>query len=542
MTLLMSFALALFLATVLMPLVVRLAPHMGLLDQPTEARKMHAQAIPRVGGIAIFLGCAFALLIDYPAAEQYFVFFATATAVVLLGLLDDIFDLHFSLKFAGQFIAAISFVYGVGGFIQLPFLGLDPAPAWIAAVLSVVFIVAITNAVNLSDGLDGLAAGNSLLSLVLLSLLALQALDANTAILGITLAGGLVGFLRSNTHPARAFMGDSGSQFIGYSVACITIIILRNESSAFSPVLPLLILGLPILDTVSVMGVRFVRKRPIFRADKSHIHHQLLQMGFKHYEVVFILYGLQLTLVALAYYLRFAEDLVLVVSYLVFCTIVLGAVLQGRINNWTVRKHDGLETNGNKRNLWIRKIGWLYPHSDTLVASCLAVFFVGGALVLNKNWFDVNQFGLATTTGLLTFWILFRDKYEWATRIIVVVGCVFVLAGFLMNENLEPQISQMLNVYLLVLALLLVLAIRITRKEHFRLDNQDFLVLGLMLVVPRLPVGGIDTDLLSRGVLSFAVLLYAVEFLLGRATKPRRWLNYASLFSILLVGSSLEFL
>ena len=199
-------------------------------------------------------------------------------------------------------------------------------------------------------------------------------------------------------------------------------------------------------------------------------------------------------------------------------------------------------TNGNKRNLWIRKIDWLYPHSDTLIAFVLAVFFVGGALLLSKNLGDINLFGLASTTGLLTLWILIRDKYDWVTRIIVVVGCVFVLAGFLMNENLEPYISRILNVYLLVLALLLIVAIRITRREHFRLDNQDFLVLGLMLVVPQLPVGSIDTALLSRAVLSFAVLVYAVEFVLGRATKPRRWLNFAGLFSILLVGSSLEFL
>ena len=329
MTLLMSFALALFLATVLMPLVVRFGPRLGLLDQPTESRKMHSQPVPRVGGIAIFLGCAFALVVDFPAAGQYFVFFATATLVAVLGLVDDIFDLHFSYKFAGQITAAILFVYGVGGFTQFPFFGLDPAPVWIAAVLSVVFIVGITNAVNLSDGLDGLAAGNSLLSLVLLSLLALQALDANTALLAITLAGGLVGFLRSNTHPARAFMGDSGSQFIGFSIACITIFVMRSESSAFSPVLPVLILGLPILDTVSVMGVRFFRKRPIFSADKSHIHHQLLQMGFKHYEVVFVLYVLQLVLVALAYYLRFAEDLVLIATYLGFLRNCTGLYIAG---------------------------------------------------------------------------------------------------------------------------------------------------------------------------------------------------------------------
>ena len=542
MTLLISFALALFLVTVLMPLAVRVGPRLGLLDLPSEPRKMHSQAIPRVGGIAIFLGCAITLLIDFPAAEQYFYFFATATVVAVLGLLDDLFDLHFSYKFAGQITAAILFVYGVGGFVQLPFFGLDPAPGWIATALSVLFIVGITNAVNLSDGLDGLAAGNSLLSLVLLSLLALQAMDGNTSILAVTLAGGLVGFLRSNAHPARAFMGDSGSQLLGYSIACITIFIMRNESSAFSPVMPLLILGLPILDTISVMGVRFFRKRPIFRADKSHIHHQLLQMGFKHYEVVFVLYGLQLILVILAYYLRFAEDLVLVVTYLAYCALVLGFVLLGRLTGWTVHKQDALVSNGNKRNLWIRKIDWLYPYSDTLIASFLAVFFVGGALLLSKSPVGINQFGLATTTGLLTLWILIRDKYDWATRIIVVVGSVFVLAGFFMNESLEPQISQMLNVYLLLLALLLMVAIRITRKEHFRLDNQDFLVLGLMLIAPRLPVGSIDTVLVSRAVLSFAVLLYAVEFVIGRATKPRRWLNFASLFSILLVGSSLEFL
>ncbi|MBV1906459.1 MAG: undecaprenyl/decaprenyl-phosphate alpha-N-acetylglucosaminyl 1-phosphate transferase [Pseudomonadales bacterium] len=540
MTLLLSFAMALFLTMVLMPLVMRYGSRLGLIDVPTGGRKMHTIAVPRVGGVAIFVGVALALLFSFSTPGNFLVFFAAATLVAAFGLADDVFDLHFSYKFLGQFIAAGWFVYAFGGFVLLPFFGLEPAPVWLASLFSVVFIVGITNAVNLSDGLDGLAAGNSLLSLVLLAYLALQAQDAATALIAITIAGGLLGFLRTNTHPAEVFMGDSGSQFLGFSIACITLLILHNDTSAYSPALPLMILGLPILDTFSVMAVRYFFKRPMFKADKSHIHHQLLRMGFKHYEVVSVLYALQLVFVLMAYRLRYAEDDMLILVYLGFCTLVLACILAGRLSGWMLHSNKAAEATENHRNIWLRKLSWIYPHTDSIIAALLAMFLVSGALIVSWDQMKIDLFSVATVASMLTLWILIKDKYDWVSRIIVVIGCVFVLAGFLMDEGLTRNVSTLLNMYLLALAFSLVVAIRLTRKEHFRLDNQDFLVLGLILVLPQLPLEGVNASLMARGTLSLAILLYAVEFILGRASKPRSWLNMASLVSILLVGSSLQ--
>ena len=154
-------------------------------------------------------------------------------------------------------------------------------------------LVGITNAINLSDGLDGLAGGVTFLSLAAIAVLTYIAVDAGFMLLAtMSIMGSILGFLRFNTFPARIFMGDGGSQFLGFSAGVLAILLTQSSNTALSPALPLLILGLPILDTLMVMGERIYEGRSPFVADRKHIHHRLLALGFHHYEAVVTIYAL----------------------------------------------------------------------------------------------------------------------------------------------------------------------------------------------------------------------------------------------------------
>jgi UDP-GlcNAc:undecaprenyl-phosphate GlcNAc-1-phosphate transferase len=179
----------------------------------------------------------------------------------------------------------------------VPFTGLDPLPAHIAVPLTTFVLVGITNAINLADGLDGLASGTSLLSLGIIAMLAYMTDHLTVIFIAVSVVGGILGFLRFNTYPPRIFMGDSGSQFLGFSAGVLVVMLTQQNDSALSVVLPVMILGLPIVDTLLVMGQRLYEARSLFLPDKNHIHHRLLVLGFDHYEAVFVIYLLQSILV-----------------------------------------------------------------------------------------------------------------------------------------------------------------------------------------------------------------------------------------------------
>ena len=199
-------------------------------------------------------------------------------------------------------------VYGGVVIRFVPLWGLEPLPDYVAIPFTAFALIGITNAVNLADGLDGLAGGITLLSLGIIGILAYPTGDANVPLAAIAVIGSIVGFLRFNTYPARIFMGDGGSQFLGFSAGVLVVMLTQTSNSALSPALPLLILGLPIVDTGIVMAQRIREGRSPFSPDKNHIHHRLLALGLHHYEAVFVIYALQTLLVATAYFVRYESD------------------------------------------------------------------------------------------------------------------------------------------------------------------------------------------------------------------------------------------
>ncbi|OEH92181.1 glycosyltransferase family 4 protein [Bacillus solimangrovi] len=285
------------LTLVLTPLVKRLAIKIGAVDKPNQ-RKVHQRIMPRLGGLAIYLSTMAGLLIAMPMLNDVqnsvsiWPILIGATIIIITGVLDDMYELSPKVKLTGQIMAAVIVI--LGGvkveFINLPFGG-ELNLGLMAVPLTFFWIIGITNAINLIDGLDGLAAGVS--SIVLLTISTMAVLMGNTfvIIIGLILLASTVGFLFYNFHPAKIFMGDTGALFLGFMISVISILGFKNIT-VFSLLLPAIILGVPISDTLFAIIRRIVQKKPLSAPDKSHLHHCLLRLGFSHRKTVLIIYGM----------------------------------------------------------------------------------------------------------------------------------------------------------------------------------------------------------------------------------------------------------
>jgi UDP-GlcNAc:undecaprenyl-phosphate GlcNAc-1-phosphate transferase len=274
-------AIAFVIVVLLTPAVGGMARMLGAVDQP-DARRVHRRPIPRLGGIAIFLGIIIPSLAFLDLSGPSRGILLGAAVATALGAIDDFRGLSPPVKLAGQFVvAAIPCAFGVWiDHFTFPFLGVVDLPAWLGVPLSMLFIVAVMNMVNFLDGLDGLAAGVCGIAGLTYAILALSLGRPNPAILSAVVAGACLGFLRHNFFPARIFMGDSGALCLGFILAAVSIQGLFKTASTVVLLLPLLVLAVPIIDTSFVVARRLKHNQPIYAADRSHLHHRFLNIGF----------------------------------------------------------------------------------------------------------------------------------------------------------------------------------------------------------------------------------------------------------------------
>jgi UDP-GlcNAc:undecaprenyl-phosphate GlcNAc-1-phosphate transferase len=289
------FVTALFSSLVMVPFLRRWALERGEVDHP-DGRKVHSQAIPRLGGIAIFLAALFAILIHVDPEPEVRGILAGGLVIFLTGLVDDLNRLSPRYKILGQAGGClIAMVVGKLYITNLgDLLGLGPVtlPFWLAVPFTVFAVVGVINAINLIDGLDGLSGGISVIALASFLILALQEGNQNVMFFCAAGLGAIFGFLKYNFFPARIFMGDTGSLSVGFLLAFLAIALTQRSGNHVQPLIPVLVLGLPILDTVWVMTTRILRKTSPFNADRTHLHHKFLNLGFQHRFTVIIIYGL----------------------------------------------------------------------------------------------------------------------------------------------------------------------------------------------------------------------------------------------------------
>lgn len=277
------------------PVVKNLAIKVRAVDVPKDNRRMHDHPIPRMGGLAIFLGFLLSVLVFMPLNDQLRGMLLGAVIIVVLGIFDDIYSLKAMFKFVIQIVAALMAVLS-GNVIQtisnpnVFSADLYWDLGWLAIPATVIWIVAITNAVNLIDGLDGLACGVSTISSMTLLVISLVISDGPVAILMAALAGACIGFLPYNMNPAKIFMGDTGSTFLGFILAVVSIQGLFKLYTIISFAVPFLMLGLPIFDTCFAFIRRIAHGQSPMHADRSHVHHRLIDMGLSQKQAVAVLY------------------------------------------------------------------------------------------------------------------------------------------------------------------------------------------------------------------------------------------------------------
>ena len=294
-TLWMTFLLAFVLSLAMTPVAIKLAPKIGAMDIPKDSRRMHTKAMPRFGGLAIFVGttvstAVFLLQLD----NRIMGILIGGILIYILGIVDDLKNLPAKVKFIGQtIIAVIMYMYG----LRIEFIsnffgsGKSELGTILCFIVTIIWIVGITNTVNLIDGLDGLAAGTSAIASLCIAYVAyIHGMYLASGAM-LALAGGALGFLPYNFYPAKIFMGDGGSLYLGFMLSTMSIIGPVKSATVVAVIIPVLVLGVPIFDTAFAIFRRVVNKRPIMEADKGHLHHRLMRLGYGQRRATLMLYG-----------------------------------------------------------------------------------------------------------------------------------------------------------------------------------------------------------------------------------------------------------
>jgi UDP-GlcNAc:undecaprenyl-phosphate/decaprenyl-phosphate GlcNAc-1-phosphate transferase len=317
-----TFMTSLFAALIMVPFLRRWALEQGNVDTPDE-RKVHTAPMPRLGGVAIFLSFLFSAIVYVPMDDSVRGILAGTMIIFTTGLIDDLNGLTARRKFAGEVGACLVTI--LVGHLYLENLGdlfgfgAIILPPWLGIPFTIFAMVGVINAINLIDGLDGLAGGVSVISLCAFMTLGGLSHDPISTLLSAALLGGVLGFLKYNFYPARIFMGDAGSLTVGFLLGFIAIRLTQHPGSAISPMAPVIILGMPIIDTLRVMSLRVFHRENPFAPDRTHVHHTFLNLGFGHRYTVVILYGISMVWSTFAVMGRYLPGYLLLSSFLLIC-------------------------------------------------------------------------------------------------------------------------------------------------------------------------------------------------------------------------------
>lgn len=532
---------SLILTVILIPIFSKLSLRLNTgVDIPDE-RKVHALPIPRVGGVAIALGMVFPVVLWVPLEPVVRGFLAGSAAIVAVGLCDDIRGCSYRIKFLGQ-AAAAALAIIVGGIKIHTLGGLLPGeaelPQWASYFLTLVAIVGVTNAINLADGLDGLAGGISLLSFACIGYLAFMEQDYTICILAVAMGGAIFGFLRYNTFPASLFMGDTGSQLLGFG-AIYLCLALTQGPTALSPLLPLIILGFPVLDTLTVMIERIAKGRSPFSPDKNHFHHRLMRLGLYHTEAVFVIYMIQAALIVGSYFLRFHSEWLLLTGYTAFSgAIIFGfhyadatgfkferydlvdRVIKGRLKDW------------RDRGVFIR----IFFHGVELGVPLL---LLATCFQIKTIPLQIGALAVVLLVLIIAAMIMARPKLEQAIMV-----SLYAMVPFLVYlgeterfEWLKGNILLAFNAGFLALAVLVVFTMKFTkRRKGFRTSPMDFLILFILLAVPfvlGLKLEGVNVGIISAKIIVF---FFSLEVLTGELRGHVRRMVYWTWVLLLAVG------
>jgi UDP-GlcNAc:undecaprenyl-phosphate/decaprenyl-phosphate GlcNAc-1-phosphate transferase len=523
----------------LIPILERRALALRVLDEPGP-RKVHERPMPRVGGIAMAVGAAIPVLLWVPMDRSLAAVLLAALTILVFGVWDDRRNLPARTKFLGQCIAVAIVMFAGGVSIHSVTLAERfEIPSVISIPLTFFFLIGTTNAINLADGLDGLAGGTTFLCMAAIAVLSG---GGAPVIMALTLAmmGSLLGFLRYNSYPARVFMGDGGSQLLGFMAGVLAVQLTQEPDLPYSAALPLLLLGLPIIDTLTVMILRVYEGRSPFAADRKHLHHRFLELGFDHFEAVAIIYVLQGVLFVLAWQMRYQSDLLVVLVFAAFGTAVLLSLFVALQSGWRWPGVGGVRL----AEVMQRRVPWLkapahVPRWGNVIAwAAVTVYLVAVSVTSTSISRDVAWLALALAGLLLT--VLLRLL---PLKVVggLVHGAVFVamaMAVYLDHFELSKlaPFTGLKRLLFPVLAIAVVLRLRFWRERRFEITPLDVLVVLLAIVLPNLPgLEGAPSNV-GFSVAKLVVLMYAAEMLIRHSDRTRGWLWASTAIALLVVG------
>jgi UDP-GlcNAc:undecaprenyl-phosphate GlcNAc-1-phosphate transferase len=440
-------------------------------------------------------------------------------------------------KFFGQLVAVLPVVLYGGVYITHlpPLFGSEPVPPAVGIPFTVFALMGMINAINHSDGLDGLAAGEALLSLAALGFLGYLAGDNTILTMAVAAMGGGFGFLRYNTHPAIVFMGDGGSQFLGFTLGFLAVFLTQRVDVSLSPAVVLLLLGLPIADILVVLGKRISQRMNWFLATRNHIHHRLLDLGFVHQESVVIIYSVQTFLVLGGILFRYYHDWLLIFAYLAACTIVYASISYAERHRWIVQRSSE-ESRLSSAISYLRLKLLVAAPRRFIELAVPCYLLVTSTLVSGVP----RDFGLAAAGIFLL--LLAESSLSRSLRSIILRALVYVVATFVvyLNFNFPPLAVMWFDpvkiVFFVLLALAIAVAIKFSprrREFEFRTTAMDYLM--VLIVVTCLVVSQVQPVNNPMGLFVFQVivLLYACEMLI--IEKRERW-NPLTLSSLATTG------
>ncbi len=510
--------LSLFITISLVPPLKSLAIRFQAVDIPNE-RKVHTRPIPKIGGLAMACGALIPILLWAAMNGFGHALLAGSAVIVIFGFLDDLWDLPYKAKFLAQLAAALIVVQF--GQLELCCLGnLAPEgfllPTALALPLTVFVIVGVTNAINLSDGLDGLAGGITLMTFICIGYLAYQGGHFFTLTVSVAAIGAIFGFLRFNTFPAVIFMGDTGSQLLGFLAICLSIHITQGNQP-LSPLLPLIILGFPILDTLTVMTERIMKGASPFKPDKNHFHHKLMRLGLFHTEAVFTIYLLQSFLILSAIVFRFYSEWFLLFFYAIFSSVIISTFTILDHRHCQLPRTDFIDKMIKGRLKVLKERNIIIKVSFRCVEFGMPLLLASTCL-LSRNtpgYFAVVAGGLSLL--LIAIFFLRRSLSATAIRIglyLVIPFLVYISeAG---AADLPLNIHRSYSIAFGVMVMFVILTLKFTRRRKgFKTTPMDFLVLFIALVVPN--ITGTQIASLNMGMIAakIIVLLFGYEVLIG---------------------------
>ena len=534
-----TFLISIITTVLLMPIFINMACKLNFYDFP-NSRKVHCDPVPRIGGIAMALGAVLPIIIWSPMNEFTLAVIIGSGILVIFGLVDDIREISFKVKFFGQILAAlIVILYGglriesAGPFAPEGFI----LPIWLSIPLTLVVIVAVTNAINFSDGLDGLAGGITLLTFLCIGYLSYLNEFQAFEIMSVAMVGAIFGLLRYNTHPATVFMGDAGSQLLGFAAITLSLALTR-DSNQLSVALVLPILGMPLIDTLSVVVQRILKGGSPFVADRNHLHHKIINLGFYHSESVLLLYIVHASLVCMGFIFRFMPAWFLLSFYFLYSGLFLSVILIGERNGWKIQRYDFIDkvVKGHLRKL--REENVIIKFSFKAVEIGFIFLFLFSCFLPQHIhiYFSLTAMALL---GLILF--IWKTKKEWTSVVIEI--SIFLMIPFLVYLS-EKDVAYLINTTLIktyafsfgILIFFVLLTLKFTRRSGFKSTPMDYLILIIALVVPNLPderIRGWQMGLIAAKII---VLFFTYEIIKGELRLDTKKLEITGVIALIIIS------